>query len=150
TESPKSSDAYSIPSAAATAAIALALGLAPLGSSHVSFVAFQPVSDAGRAGVEELEGQTSQLLSFQTVGKPVFDAQVAFSMLDRYGEASSQKLHKVRERIQAEIAAVIPYATRRLAIQLLHAPVFYGLTFTASVEIPLSNSEEQRVADACK
>jgi len=36
---------------------------------------FQPVSEAGRAGIEELEAQTGKLLSFQPFGQPIFDTQ---------------------------------------------------------------------------
>jgi aspartate-semialdehyde dehydrogenase len=146
----KSAPAYAIPSAAATAVAALAVVLKPIGGSHLSFVAFQPVSEAGRAGVEELESQTSQLLSFQSIGKPVFDSQVAFNILDRYGDASAQKLDKVRERIQAESLAAITEQSYPPAIQLLHAPVFYGLTFTASVDVPIPDIEPQSLAEVCK
>src|SRR5215813_5985229 len=59
----KGNGAYTIPSAAATAAAALSLGLVPVNVRGLVFTAFQPVSEAGRAGIEELESQTSQLLS---------------------------------------------------------------------------------------
>src|SRR5260370_14184016 len=91
-ESPENASAYAVPSAAATAAAMLCLALRPLGLKNLVFICFQPVSEAGRAGIEELENQTSQLLSFQHVCKPVFDTQVAFAVLDRFGPASSHDL----------------------------------------------------------
>ena len=66
-----------IPSAAAVAATSLSFGLRPVGLRKLSVTFFRPVSEAGRAGIEELESQTGQLLSFQSIGKPVFDTQVA-------------------------------------------------------------------------
>ena len=93
---------FAIPSAGATAAAGLALALGKSGLQKLSVTCFQSVSEAGRAGIEELESQTGQLLSFQGVGQPVFDTQVAFNMLDRYGPGSTRKLHVVRNRMRNE------------------------------------------------
>jgi aspartate-semialdehyde dehydrogenase len=131
----ENSTAYFVPSAAATAASALSLGLASLGLQRLTFLAFQPVSAAGRAGIEELESQTSQLLSLQSVGKPVFDAQVAFAMLDQFGPASSQNLLSARERIRDEIEICLAGKVGLPAFQLIHVPVFYGLTFAACAQL---------------
>jgi len=132
---PANATAYSIPSAAATAASALSLGLAPLGLQRLTFVAFQPVSAAGRAGIEELESQTSQLLSLKSVGKAVFDEQIAFAMLDQFGPASSQNLLSARERVRAEIEICLANKVGLPAFQLVHVPVFYGLTFAACAQL---------------
>jgi aspartate-semialdehyde dehydrogenase len=147
---PKNAASYSIPSAAATAAASLALGLGPTGQTQLQFTAFQPVSEAGRGGIEELESQTTQLLSFQNVGKPVFDAQVAFSLLDRFGSESLQKLDAVRERVQAEIRALLAGTKFACpAVEILHAPVFYGLVFSASSVIPIPDVTEDQLAELC-
>jgi aspartate-semialdehyde dehydrogenase len=147
--SSKDAAVYAIPSAAAKAAAALSLGLMPIGLRHLVFVCFQPVSEAGRAGIEELESQTSHLLSFHSIGTPVFDTQVAFTLLDRFGSASSQKLAKVRERIRAETRALLAGKTSMPAVQVVHAPVFYGTTFAACAEVE-SNKDAQEVLKACK
>ena len=140
---------YVIPSAPATAASGLALGLAALGLERLVFLAFQPVSEAGRGGIEELESQTSQLLSFQNVGKPIFDTQVAFTLLDRFGSASSQKLATVRERMRAETKAVLDNHVLMPAMHLFHAPVFYGTTFAACADLD-SSAHLQMIAKACQ
>jgi aspartate-semialdehyde dehydrogenase len=132
---PANGAAYSVPSAAACAASALSLGLAPLGLQRLVFIAFQPVSAAGRAGIEELESQTSQLLSFQAVGKAVFDTQVAFAMLDKLGPASSHNLLSARERFRDEIEICLAGEVGLPAFQLVHVPLFYGLTFAACAQI---------------
>ena len=44
---------------------------------------FEPASEQGRRGMDELHQQTVNLLSFQELPKAVFDAQVAFNLLDR-------------------------------------------------------------------
>src|SRR4030095_4668234 len=76
---------FAIPSAPAELIARLALALSSLKPSAISAVAFQPVSAAGKPGIEELESQTGQLLTFQSVGKEIFDAQVAYNMLDAFG-----------------------------------------------------------------
>jgi aspartate-semialdehyde dehydrogenase len=147
----KSQHAYVVPGAAATAAASLSLALEKLDVKLLSVVCFQPVSEAGRPGIEELETQTGQLLSFQGVGRPVFDTQVAFNLLDRFGPASTHELSLVRERIRAEIKLCVGPATAALPLQLLHAPVFYGTAFSACAPLSESSgtaSAEQIVA-AC-
>jgi aspartate-semialdehyde dehydrogenase len=122
---------FAIPGAAATAASSLALGLRSAKPQFLSILVLQSVSDAGRAGIEELESQTSQLLSMQTAGKPVFDAQVAFNTLDRFGPATSPRISSWREGIQSETRAALTNETVVPAIQVVHVPVFYGTTFSA-------------------
>jgi aspartate-semialdehyde dehydrogenase len=127
-----SSGSFTIPSAPAEIIARLAIALSPLKPSTISAVAFQPVSAAGKPGIEELESQTGQLLSFQSVGKEVFDAQVAYTMLDRFGASSNQSLNVPLAAIRREVKALIPAGATLPAIQLLHAPVFYGSTVSAS------------------
>jgi aspartate-semialdehyde dehydrogenase len=148
TEFPSSATAYGVPSAAGAAAIALTLALMRCGARRIAFQWFQPVSEAGRAGIEELESQTGQLLSFQSVGQPVFDSQVAFNMLDAYGAASAQRLDAVCERVRAEVKAGLGSSTIVPSIQVVHAPVFYGTMFSAYAELDPS-ADAGRIAKAC-
>ena len=148
-ETPKDTAIYAIPSAAATAVSTLALALAPLGLKRLVVTCFQPVSEAGRAGIEELESQTSQLLSFQNVGKPVFDTQVAFSLLDRFGSGAEHSLGEARKRIRAEVKACVAVKVPRPAVQVVHAPVFYGTMFSAWSEVD-RGATCQSILEACK
>ena len=145
----KDADVYAIPSAAATVAASLSLGLTKIGLSRLVFICFQPVSEAGRAGIEELESQTGQLLSFQGMGQPVFDTQVAFNMLDRFGTGSKLSLSLVRARLRAETEACIGKKSESTALQVLHAPVFYGTTFAACAEL-LPDTKFEQVIAACE
>src|SRR5258708_9221491 len=134
-EFPLEGNLFGVPSAAATANAALALALSRLGLLRLNIVHFVPVSAAGRAGIEELEAQTGKLLSFQPFGQPVFDTQVAFNMLDRFGAGSRQKLRNVGERIHGEVNACVKKKVALPAVQVLHAPVFYGATFSACAQV---------------
>jgi|SRR2546425_2800317 len=145
---PADAPAYAIPSAAGTAAAMLTLALSKCGARSLTFEWFQPVSEAGRAGIEELESQTGQLLSFHSVGQPVFDVQIAFNMLDRYGSASRQKLEAVRERVRSETKACAGTSMVMPSIQVIHAPVFYGTTFSACVELE-RGADAGKIAKTC-
>ena len=60
---------------------------------------FEPASEHGQRGMDELHQQTVNLLSFQPLPKEVFDAQVAFNMVARYGQKSQPALDSVEARI---------------------------------------------------
>jgi len=132
----KNAKVYSVFSTAGAALSAIALVALRLDLQRLVAAVFRPASDAERAGIEELETQTSQLLSFQTIGNPVFGTQTAFNMLPRYGE-SGQDLSRSLLEIRAEISAAVGIAEedQKISVNVLHAPVFYGSTFTANVDL---------------
>jgi aspartate-semialdehyde dehydrogenase len=146
---PAEASVFAVPSAAATAAASLALGLFKIGVSRLVVICFQAVSEAGRAGIEELESQTGQLLSFQGMGQPVFDTQVAFNLLDRFGSGSKHKLSAARERLRAETKACIGKTSPMPAVQLVHAPVFYGTAFSACAEL-VPGTDAGQITEACE
>src|SRR5258706_4436562 len=122
------------PSAPADVAISLCGAFAPLGLSRLVLTFFQPVSERGREGVEELENQVVKLLSFEPIPQKVFDAQVGFNMVPAYGEESSEKLRDVRARIVGEVRNYLAGRLPMPAIALVQAPVFYSHAFTAYAE----------------
>lgn len=134
---------FAIPSAAGLATAKLLNTLGPIGLLPLALVFFRPISEANRPGIEELEAQTTQLLSFQAVGQPVFDTQVAFNMLDNYGPARRENLQAIRARIRREAQAA--GQERNLiqpSVQVLHAPVFCGYTFVAVAELDSKQSRD--------
>jgi len=146
--SAKDGRAYISPSAPAQAAISLAAALNASGGRLHSMIFLQPVSERGQAGIEELESQTVKLLSFQPIGQEVFDAQVAFNLLDRYGPESTDRLSTDRE-VLAQVASV--YLEDRVmlpAVNLLQVPVFYSHGFMAHAEIPSPEKLEATLASA--
>lgn len=145
---PSSLKLFAIPSAAAIAGATLSLALAKSTPEYLTMTALQPVSESGRKGIEELEQQTSQLLSFQSVGSPIFDTQVGFNLLDRFGSASNEKLSTARERLRREISAILGTSARIPAVQLIHAPVFYGVAFTFAAKLGAQGNSDQLAAAA--
>jgi aspartate-semialdehyde dehydrogenase len=127
--------AYSSPNSAAIIACTIGAGLAGFGPQRIVVTLFPPVSEHGEAGVEELESQTANLLSFREIAKPVFDEQVAFNLLAGYGEESKIKLADARAAIARDVAGYLAGRAPLPAIQLVQAPVFYGYAFAAYAEL---------------
>src|SRR6266404_7754662 len=139
---------FVVPSAPAEIIARLSAALRSLGAESLTAVAFQPVSSAGKSGIEELETQTGQLLSFQPAGKAVYDAQVAFTMLDRFGPASPHKLQAAQELLRKEVRACVPPQQTAPFVQLLHAPVFYGTAVSAFANLD-SSADAAKISQAC-
>src|SRR5580658_9990119 len=59
---------------------------------------FQPASGYGTAGIEELQQQTVNLLSFQPLPKKIFDAQLAYAMLAQMGSEAPVPLAEAADR----------------------------------------------------
>lgn len=126
---------YLSPAAPTIGACSLAATLAKWAVKRLALVFFQPVSERGQAGIQELESQTIKLLSFQPIAQEVFDVQVAFNLLDRYGAASEERLSDARSSIAREVRRYLAGRGPLPAIQLIQAPVFYSYAFTAYAEL---------------
>ena len=135
--------AYSSPSAPVILACTLATGLSKFQPQRISVLLFPPVSERDLAGVEELENQTTALLSFREIAKPIFDAQVAFNLLPGYGQGSKPSLTDIRGAVAREVARYLSGRLPTPAIQLVQAPVFYGYAFAAYAELVSPASSEQ-------
>jgi aspartate-semialdehyde dehydrogenase len=146
---PEKRSLATIPSAAAEGIVRLAISLQGLGLRHLTCTVLQPVSAAGKLGIEELETQASQLLSMQNPGKKLFDAQVAFNTLDRFGPSSRFNLRDAREVLRNQVHSCLRESSVAAAIQLLHVPVFYGVTFSACAQLDPS-TDAAGIHDACK
>jgi aspartate-semialdehyde dehydrogenase len=95
---------------------------------------FEPASENGQKGMDELHEQTVNLLSFQEQPKNVFDIQVAFNMVARYGQRSELALEAVAERIRKHYRQISRGAVEP-ALQVLQAPVFHGHGFSVYMEM---------------
>lgn len=147
----KKSKSFCVFSAAGTAIASLALALRGTGLQRLVTMVYHPVSEAGREGIEELETQTSQLLSFQSIGYPVFGTQAAFNLLPRYGPESRQDLQHSLLEMRAEVSAAIgdPAEDAKISVNLIHAPVFYGMTFSACADLA-GKTDAERLGERCE
>ena len=121
------------------AVIALALLLERLQqAAPVRFAAatvLEPASEFGRAAMDELHQQTVSLLSFQSLPRAIYDAQAAYNLLAGMGEGAKVSLQEVEARIRRHYEALTGGRGPSLAVQVIHAPVFHGYTFSIAVEL---------------
>jgi aspartate-semialdehyde dehydrogenase len=136
-------DAGGVQVIAHPAAIALALFLRrlqmhdPMRRAVIQI--FAPASEHGMPGVQELQQQTVSLLSFKNLPKAVFDAQLGFSLLARYGEEAPAPLERVELTIERHLATLLELPGEGAgapmpSLRLIQAPVFHGYSFSAWVE----------------
>jgi aspartate-semialdehyde dehydrogenase len=125
------------------AAVALALFLRrlhaadPIRQSVIQL--FAPASEHGAAGVQELQEQTVSLLSFKSLPQKVFDGQLSFNMLAKYGEEARRPIEDTEQRIERHLATLLNLpgegeGAPMPSFRLIQAPVFHGYSACAWVE----------------
>ncbi|HYM78560.1 MAG TPA: Asd/ArgC dimerization domain-containing protein [Candidatus Dormibacteraeota bacterium] len=96
---------------------------------------FEPASEHGQRGMDELHQQTVNLLSFQPLPKDVFDVQVAFNLVSRYGPKSQPALDSIEARVLRHYQKVAGGDAPRPALMMLQAPVFHGHALSVFLEM---------------
>jgi aspartate-semialdehyde dehydrogenase len=94
--------------------------------SSVVATLYEPASERGRHGMDELHEQTVNLLSFHELPKKVFDTQVAFNLVARYGQKSTATLESVERRVLEHYRRVTVGNALLPALMLVQAPIFHG------------------------
>jgi len=97
---------------------------------------FEPASERGKKGLDELQQQTVAVLSFKKLKTEVFDAQLGFNLLARYGEEALEPLEGVEQRIEKHLASLLAAfpSIPMPSLRLIQAPVFHGHSFSVWVE----------------
>jgi aspartate-semialdehyde dehydrogenase len=96
---------------------------------------FEPASEHGQRGMDELHQQTVNLLSFQPLPKDVFDAQVAFNLVARYGQKSHPSLDSVETRVLRHYRLIAGADAPQPSLMLLQAPIFHGHALAVFLEM---------------
>jgi aspartate-semialdehyde dehydrogenase len=130
------------------AAIALALFLIQL--HHAGAIrravaeVFEPASERGKAGLDELQKQTVGLLSFKPLSKEVYDAQLSFNILTQYGADSPHSLEAIELKIDRHLASLLAAAgaAPMPSLRLIQAPVFHGYSLSVWVEFEKNPGKE--------
>jgi aspartate-semialdehyde dehydrogenase len=100
---------------------------------------FEPVSERGKAGIDELQKQAVALLSFKPLPKAVFDAQISFNMLSQYGSEAPLSLEDIELKIDRHLASLLAASDKDSAVpmpslRLIQAPVFHGYSISVWLE----------------
>jgi aspartate-semialdehyde dehydrogenase len=108
----------------------------------VAATVMEPASEYGRAAMDELHQQTVNLLSFQTLPRDQYDAQIAFNLLPELGEEAKIKLAATEQRVRRHYAGLSEGQLPRLALQMVQAPVFHGYVLSMLVEFSNAVTED--------
>jgi aspartate-semialdehyde dehydrogenase len=147
-EPPGSRAAGTIQVIAHPAAVALALFLIQLRRASAIRRAvvevFEPASERGQAGLDELQKQSVGLLSFKPLSKEVYDAQVSFNMLSQFGADSPHSLEAIELKIDRHLASLLAAAgaAPMPSLRLIQAPVFHGYSISVWVEFEKNPGKE--------
>jgi aspartate-semialdehyde dehydrogenase len=121
-------------------AIALTIFLAALARSgklrRTLIHVFEPASERGKKGLEELRQQTVGVLSFQKLKTDVFDTQVSFNLVAGYGQEAMEPLDSIEQRLERHLASLLSAwpGIPMPSLRLIQAPVFHGYSFSVWAE----------------
>jgi aspartate-semialdehyde dehydrogenase len=104
---------------------------------------FEPASEQGQKGMDELHQQTVNLLSFQSLPKDVFDAQVAFNMVARFGSNSKVSLDSLEARVRRHYQKLAGPDAPQPALMALQPPVFHGHAISIFLEMEQPVDQEK-------
>jgi aspartate-semialdehyde dehydrogenase len=93
----------------------------------------EPASERGQKGMDELHEQTVNLLSFQELPKNIYDIQIAFNMVSRYGPRAVSPLQGVSDRIRKHYRKIAPDLAEP-SVFMVQAPIFHGHAFAVYFE----------------
>jgi aspartate-semialdehyde dehydrogenase len=95
---------------------------------------FSSASESGSRGVEELQKQTVNILSFQKIPHQIFGAQLAFNMLSRLGRSGKGEMAALEARLRRQLHLYLGERVPLPALRLLQVPVFYSVGVSLYVE----------------
>jgi aspartate-semialdehyde dehydrogenase len=113
-------------------AVALAVALNPLheaaGITRVVCSTFEPVAHAGRAGIDELQRQTVELINGRSVDNEVFAHRIAFNVLPQIGELLAGGTSRGEAQVAAALRRLLGDNSLPVSITRACVPIFqtYG------------------------
>ncbi|HEX2971891.1 MAG TPA: Asd/ArgC dimerization domain-containing protein [Tepidisphaeraceae bacterium] len=103
--------------------------------ASIAATVMEPASEHGRAAMDEMHQQTVSLLSFQSLPREQYDAQVSFNLLPTLGDGAKVRLGSTERRIRSQYAGFSYGALPPLALQMVQAPVFHGYVVSVLMEL---------------
>lgn len=96
---------------------------------------FEPASEHGQAGMDELHEQTVNLLSFQQLPKTIFDSQVAFNLVTSFGSQAAIPLSSIETRVLKHYKKIAGLDSIVPSLLLVQAPIFHGHVFALHLQM---------------
>lgn len=105
------------------------------GIARLNVTALAPVSWAGRAGVEELAGQTASLLNARPVTAERFAKQCAFNVLPQVGQVTGSGYTTEEETITLQLRRLLEIPDIPFNVTALQIPTFFGYGAVVHLEL---------------
>mgnify|MGYP000616138162 CR=1 FL=1 len=114
---------------------------------HIQVCTLEAVSGRGRAGVEELAGQTAALLNAQPMEPQIFPQQIAFNSLARIDLPLDNGYTETEMDVVWATQRILEDATISVNPSAILAPVFYGYSSMVTIETnqPLTATAAKRL-----
>ena len=110
----------------------------------------EPASERGQKGMDELHEQTVNLLSFQELPKNIYDIQIAFNMVSRYGPRAVSPLQGISDRVRKHYRRIAPEIPEP-SLFMVQAPIFHGHAFSIYFEtetpVPIEEFSQRLAGD---
>jgi aspartate-semialdehyde dehydrogenase len=117
---------------------ALAVVLKPIDAAaelkRVVVTSFEPVSSAGRAGIDELAQQTRDLLSGASPEVQVFPQRIAFNLIPQVGDFVSGGRTRGEWLIESQVRHLLALPDLPIAVSAVSVPTFFGQACVVNVE----------------
>jgi aspartate-semialdehyde dehydrogenase len=94
----------------------------------------ESVSGAGRAGIEELQQQTVELMSGRSVDVALFPHRIAFNLVPQVGDLLDGGASQCEQQTIDALRRLLDDAELGISVTRVRAPLFYGTAISMSVE----------------
>jgi aspartate-semialdehyde dehydrogenase len=119
-------------------AIALVCALNPLheaaGVSRVAAVTFESVSSAGRAGIEELQRQTLDLMNGRSTESGIFPHRIAFNLLPQVGDLLAGGSSSGEAATGRALRRLLDAPDLHFNMTRVVTPLFFGTALAVTVD----------------
>jgi aspartate-semialdehyde dehydrogenase len=119
-------------------AIALAVVLNPLNAAaaidRLVVSTCEPVSGCGRAGIEELQRQTLELMNGRSLEPQLFPYRIAFNILPQVGDFLAGGGSRDEHQTVSAVRRLLHAPDLRASVTRMRVPVFYGTVLSVNVE----------------
>lgn len=102
--------------------------------SRVIVSTYQPVSESGQQGIDELRKQCGELLNGRPAKNKVYPHQIGFNCLPHVGNFCGNGYTDAEIGLVSETAKLLGTHELKMSVTSVRVPVFYGLSQAVNVE----------------
>ena len=110
---------------------------------RINAVFMRAVSEIGKAGIDELSGQSIALFNLKEVKSQQFAQQIAFNVLAQAGGKSVKDGAKLENQAQQELQKILQDPDIGMNVTAVQVPVFFGHSTALHIEFKDKFSMEQ-------